>query len=32
MIFQEVVSDINIFGSRMRIRVVSNLDDTLIIA
>jgi hypothetical protein len=31
MISQEVVPDINVFGSRMLIRVVSNLDGTLIV-
>jgi hypothetical protein len=31
MISQEVVPDINVFGSRMPTRVVSNLDGTLII-
>jgi hypothetical protein len=31
MISQEVVLDINVFGSRMLKRVVSNLYDTLII-
>jgi hypothetical protein len=31
MVSQEVVSDINVFGSRMLTRVVSNLDGTLII-
>jgi hypothetical protein len=31
MISQEVVSDINVFGSRMLTRIVSNLDDTLIV-
>jgi hypothetical protein len=31
MISQEVVLDINVFGSRMLTRVVSNLDDTLIV-
>jgi hypothetical protein len=31
MISQEVMSDINVFGFRMLIRVVSNLDGTLIV-
>jgi hypothetical protein len=31
MISQEVVLDINVFGSRMLTRVVSNLDGTLIV-
>jgi hypothetical protein len=31
MISQEVVPDINVFGSRMLTRVVSNLDGTLIV-
>jgi hypothetical protein len=31
MVSQEVVLDINVFGSRMLVRVVSNLDGTLII-
>jgi hypothetical protein len=31
MIPQEVVPDINVFGSRMLTRVVSNLDDTVIV-
>jgi hypothetical protein len=31
MISQEMVSDAYVFGSRMLTRVVSNLDDTLII-
>jgi hypothetical protein len=31
MISQEVVSDINVIGSRMLTWIVSNLDDTLIV-
>jgi hypothetical protein len=31
MIFEEVVSDINVFGSRMLTWIVSNLDGTLIV-
>jgi hypothetical protein len=31
MISQEVVSDINVFGSRMLTSIISNLDGTLII-
>jgi hypothetical protein len=31
MISQEVMSDINVFGSKMLTRIVSNLDVTLII-
>jgi hypothetical protein len=31
MVSQKVVSDINVFDSRMLIRVVSNLDVTLIV-
>jgi hypothetical protein len=31
MISQEVAPDINVFGSRMLIRVISNLDGTLIV-
>jgi hypothetical protein len=31
LIYQEVESDINVFGSRMLTRIVSNLDGTLII-
>jgi hypothetical protein len=31
MISQEVVPDVYVFGSRMLTRVVSNIDDTLII-
>jgi hypothetical protein len=31
MVFQEVVSDIIMSGSRMLIRVVNNLDGTLIV-
>jgi hypothetical protein len=31
MISQKVVSDINVFGSKMLIRIVSNLDGTLIV-
>jgi hypothetical protein len=31
MISQEVTPDINVFGSRMLTRVISNLDGTLIV-
>jgi hypothetical protein len=31
MVSQEVVPDINVFGSRMLRRIVSNLDGTLIV-
>jgi hypothetical protein len=31
MISQEVVPDINVFGSKMLTRIVSNLDGTLIV-
>jgi hypothetical protein len=31
MVSQKVVSDINVFGSRMLTRVVGNLDGTLIV-
>jgi hypothetical protein len=31
VISQEVVLDINVFGSRVLIRIVSKLDDTLIV-
>jgi hypothetical protein len=31
MISQEVVPDINLFGSRMLTRIISNIDDTLIV-
>jgi hypothetical protein len=31
IVSQKVVPDINVFGSRMLTRVVSNLDDTLIV-
>jgi hypothetical protein len=31
MISQEVVLDINVFGSRMLTRIISNLKDTLIV-
>jgi hypothetical protein len=31
MIYQEVVLDINMFGSRMLTRIISNIDGTLIV-
>jgi hypothetical protein len=31
MVSQEMVSDVNVFGSRMLTRVVNNLDGTIIV-